>query len=100
MKLLQHYAYVIAMYTTVNLMLFRPNRTSSACDRTKGVGTMSRLTHASDKTLITYTVRAHQSRKKMGKKSTSAVEKTMPEMKTERLLTFRNFPTLKPGRID
>ena len=26
--------YVIAMYTTVNLVIFRPNRTSSACDTT------------------------------------------------------------------
>ena len=33
MKLLEHY--VIAMYTTVNLMIFRPNRTSSACVQTK-----------------------------------------------------------------
>ena len=61
------------------------------------MGTTSRVTHASGKTLITYTVRAHQTRQKMGKKSTSAVEKTMPETKKERLLTLRNVPTLNPG---
>ena len=61
---------------------------------TKGVGKVSRVTHASGSTLITYTVRADQSRKKMGKKSTSAEEKTMPETKKERLLTLRNVPGL------
>ena len=43
------------------------------------MGTKSRVTHASGKTLITYTVQAHKTRYKMGKKSTSAVEKTIPE---------------------
>ena len=43
------------------------------------MGTKSRVTHASGKTLITYKVRAHKTRQKMDKKSTSAVEKMIPE---------------------
>ena len=41
--------------------------------------TKSRVTHANGKTLLTYTVLAHKPREKMGKKSTSAVENTIPE---------------------
>ena len=67
------------------------------------MGTMSRVTHASGKILITNTVWAHQSRLENGQKVDIGVEKTMPEMKKERLLTLRNHgnvPMLKPGRID
>ena len=42
------------------------------------MGTMSTFTHASGKALITYTVRAHQTRLKLGKKSTSAVTALSP----------------------
>ena len=66
--------------------------------------TMSRITHASGKILFNniHSLGSPKSLKN-GQKVDIVVEKTMPEMKKERLLTLRNHgnvPMLKPGRID
>ena len=65
------------------------------------MGTMSRVTHASGKILI-HSLGSPKSLEN-GQKVDIGVEKTMPEMKKERLLTLRNHgnvPMLKSGRID
>ena len=51
------------------------------------MGTMSSVTHASGKILITYTVLGLPKSLENGQKVDIGVEKTMPEMKKERLLT-------------
>ena len=67
------------------------------------MGTMSRVTHASGIDIDNIHSLGSPKSLENGQKVDIGVEKTMPEMKKERLLTLRNHgnvPMLKPGRID